>query len=268
MKNKKKIAIAIAILAILIIGIGIFLAINKNNNVVSDSGTEAELPDSVYYVPEGSELTEDHLQEIIDYMNSYDEVLIKYYIFEDIYDEDELFVERNYLTEFASVVGVKDKTDETYNTHLFYDENGNFYETPELLEEARTPFKEAYGFDFKEYDSVYDLVCAVAKTLYADPDKFVGSKENGNLSEYIKENYGQSYYYYKNDNKDLIASIGDYDEIIKISSNSCMYDVQDGEFITYITTIVKYKRDNQIIEKTYSLAIQMYDSSIVYDDEE
>ena len=119
-----------------------------------------------------------------------------------------------------------------------------------------------------KYDSVYDLVCAVAKTLYADPDKFVGSKENGNLSEYIKENYGQSYYYYKNDNKDLIASIGDYDEIIKISSNSCMYDVQDGEFITYITTIVKYKRDNQIIEKTYSLAIQMYDSSIVYDDEE
>lgn len=89
MKNKKKIAIAIAILAILIIGIGIFLAINKNNNVVSDWGTEAELPDTVYYVPECSELTEDHLQEIIGYMNSYDEMVISYFSFDDIYDEDE-----------------------------------------------------------------------------------------------------------------------------------------------------------------------------------
>lgn len=260
MKNKlnKKIAIVIAILAILIIGIGIFLATNKNDNVVSNSGTETELPDSVYYVPEGQEMTEDHLQEIIDYMNSYDDVLIHYTIWEDIYDKEDLYEDRNYLTEYASIIEVKEKKDRTLNTHLLYDEDGNFDDTDEGYQKAKISFVEAFGFDYKQCENIYELIRIFAKQQFADPDKFIGAKENGDLSEYIKENYGQSYYYYKNDNKDLIASIGNYDEIVMISSNLTTFDGVD-ETVSSITTRIKYKKDEKYYDRFYVVDIQLYD---------
>ena len=82
MKNKlnnKKIAIVIAILAILIIGIiiGIIASMNKNSNEATEPLVREEdgLPLT---------LTEENLNEMIDYMNSYDEIVIHYNVFENI----------------------------------------------------------------------------------------------------------------------------------------------------------------------------------------
>lgn len=262
MKNKlknKKIAIVIAILAILIIGVGIFFVTNKNDNVVSEPGTEAELPDSVYYVPEGNELTEERLQKAKEYMNTYDDVLIRYQIFEDVYDENELFIERNYLTEYASIIEVKEKKDRTLNTHLLYDEDGNFDDSDEGYQKAKMPFKEAFGFDYKQYDNVYDFVCEIAKMQFANPDKFIGATQSDANAEYIYENYGQSYFHYKNNSNDLISSIGEYDEIIQIDSDICLREYENNEYINFINTYIKYKKNDKIIERTYSLSMQMYD---------
>ena len=271
MKNKinnKKIVIVIASLAILIIGIGIFLATNKNDDVVSNSGTEAELPDSVYYVPEGQEMTEDHLQEIIDYMNSYDEMVISYFSFDDIYDEDEMYLGREYITEIASKLNLIEKTDETYNTHLLYDEDGNMNPDPDALKEAQISFEEAFGFDYKDYDNVYDISCVVCKKQFSQPNKFVGARVDDNMQKLTYEHDGQSYYFYKNDNKDLIASIGEYDEILEISSDITVQDEEIGESISYIRTKIKFKKDDKIIERSMTTSIWLWDSALeVYDEE-
>lgn len=270
MKNKlknKKIAIVIAILAILIIGIGIFLATNKNDDVVSESGTEEEIK-YIYYQPDGEELTEDHLQEIKDYMNSYNEMIIQYSIFEDFYDKDEMYLERKYYTEVASKIDVKNKVEETYNSHLLYDENGNMNSEDEAFQKVRTTLEKEIGFDYSQYDNIYDISCAVSKLQFADPDKFVGARVDDNMQKLTYEHDGQSYYFYKNDNKDLIASIGEYDEILEISSDITIQDEEIGESISYIRTKIKFKKDDKIIERSMTTSIWLWDSALeVYDEE-
>ncbi len=263
MKNKlnnKKIAIVIAILAILIIGIGIFLTANKNDNVVSEPGTEEEIK-YIYYQPDGEELTEDHLEDIKDYMNSYDEMIIQYSIFEDFYDKDEMYLERKYYTEVASKIDVKNKVEETYNSHLLYDENGNMNVEDEAFQKVRTTLEKEIGFDYSQYDNIYDISCAVSKLQFANPDKFVGARLDEEMHKFTYEQDGQSYYYYVNNNEEIFKDLGDYDDILKVVSDVTIQDEEVGESISYITTTVRYTKDDKIIDRMYVCCIWLYDTS-------
>ena len=101
-KNKKaKIVAVVAILVIAILAI-IILALNigKNNNEATEPLVREE---------DGLELTltEDKLNEMIDYMNTYDEIVIHYNVYENIYDEDNInYIESNYITGISSKVNL------------------------------------------------------------------------------------------------------------------------------------------------------------------
>ena len=88
----------------------------------------------------------------------------------------------------------------------------NYEPTEKELADATITFEEAFGFDFKDYNNVYDLSCAIARTQGSVPESFVGSKINVQMYDDLYEEYGKKYYFYENENFD--PQIEDYDEIL------------------------------------------------------
>lgn len=252
-KNKKAKIVAVgAILVIAILAI-IILALNigKNNNEVTEPLVREEdgLPLT---------LTEENLNTMIDYMNSYDEMGIHYNIFENIYTDDGEYVSSNYFTGISSYINLLKQTEWTIDSNKIYiGKDEDYIATEEELADAVISFEEAFGFDFKDYDNVYDLSCAIARTQGAVPESFVGSKINVQMYDDLYEKYGQKYYYY--DNEDFDPQIEDYDEILsKDFKVMTKKDNLGNEFISYVDIRVVYKKDNKIIEKFWETNIWLF----------
>lgn len=255
MKDKKKvIALSGVILAIAAtIGIGTWIGSSKNENdtVVSDKNNE--ITDSIFKLGDGEELTQSKLNKVIDYMNTYDQVVIQYNIVDNIYDKNNNFIERIYQTEIASNINLKTKTDETYNTSIFYNENGEFDVSDEKEEKAKIKFEDAFGVSYVDCNTVYDVVYKVAEAQGANPQLFIGSKLDTFYYKTFYEEYGQTYYFYKNEK--AIEQIDEYDKILNVESRVILSKDNNAESIAFIETVIKYEKDNQIIEKFITMNI-------------
>lgn len=256
-KDKKKIAaIATAIVAILIIVI-LLITAGLNPGKTDDTNTEEPLVRD-----DGLELTltEDKLNEMIDYMNTYDEIVLHYNVFESIYDEDMNYIESNYFKGISSDVNILKCTDQTIDSNkIFINEDNTFkpddYEpTEKELADATLSFEEVFGVNYKDYDNVYDLICDIVRTQGALPESFVGSKIDTQMYDDLYEEYGRKYYYYENEEFD--PQIEDYDEIVSKYFRVITKEDNFGkEFISDVDVIITYKKDGKTIKKYFETAI-------------
>lgn len=250
-KNKKAKIVAVgAILVIAILAI-IILALNidKNNNEVTEPLVREEdgLPLT---------LTEENLNEMIDYMNSYDEIVLHYNVFEYIYNENEEYLDTNNITGISSKVNILTLDELTIDSDkIFIDKEEGYEPTDEEVANATLSFEEVFGVNYKDYDNVYDLICDVVRTQGALPESFVGSEIDVQMydSLYDEENR-RKYYYYENENFD--PQIEDYDEIIskylRVITNK---DNFGKEYISDVDAIITYKKNGKIIKKYFETNI-------------
>lgn len=253
MKNKlnnKKIAIVIAILAILIIGIiiGIIASMNKNDNKTTNPLVREEdgLPLT---------LTEENLSEMIDYMNSYDEIVLHYNVFEYIYNENEEYLDTNNITGISSKVNILTLDELTIDSDkIFIGKEEEYEPTEKDVANATLSFEEVFGVNYKDYDNVYDLICDVVRTQGALPESFVGSKIDVQMYDTLYEEHGRKYYFYEN--KEFDPQIEDYDEIVskyfRVITNK---DNFGKEYISDVDAIITYKKDGKIIKKYFETNI-------------
>lgn len=253
MKNKlnnKKFAIVIAILAILIIGIiiGIIASMNKNGNEATEPLVREEdgLPLT---------LTEENLSEIIDYMNSYDEIVLHYNVFEYIYNENEEYLDTNNITGISSKINLLTLDELTIDSDkIFIGKEEEYEPTEKELADATLSFEEVFGVNYKDYDNVYDLICDVVRTQGALPESFVGSEIDVQMYDTLYEEHGRKYYFYEN--KEFDPQIEDYDEIVskyfRVITNK---DNFGKEYISDVDAIITYKKDGKIIKKYFETNI-------------
>ena len=251
-KNKKaKIVAVVAILVIAILAI-IILALNigKNNNEATEPLVREE---------DGLELTltEDKLNEMIDYMNTYDEIVIHYNVYENIYDEDNInYIESNYITGISSKVNLLTLDEWTLDSNkIFLDKEEGYNPTDEELADATLSFEEVFGINYKDYDNVYDLACDIAKTQGADPNLFVGSRINeGMYDSLYDEDNRRKYFYYENEEFD--PQIPDDAEIISKDFSVIINTDNFGkDYISNIDIVINYKKDGKTIEKIWGTEI-------------
>lgn len=255
-KDKKKIAaIATAIVAILIIVI-LLITAGLNPGKTDDVNTEEPLVRD-----DGLELTltEDKLNEMIDYMNTYDEIVIHYNVYENIYDEDNInYIESNYITGISSKVNLLTLDEWTLDSNkIFLDkENPDEYiPTDEEVADATLSFEDVFGINYKDYNSVYDLACDIAKTQGADPNLFVGSRINeGMYDSLYDEDNRRKYFYYENEEFD--PQIPDDAEIISKDFRVIINTDNFGkDYISNIDIVINYKKDGKTIEKIWGTEI-------------
>ena len=243
MKNKlnnKKIAIVIVILAILIIGIiiGIIASMNKNGNKTTNPLVREEdgLPLT---------LTEENLNEMINYMNSYDEIVLHYNVFEYIYNENEEYLDTNNITGISSKVNILTLDELTIDSDkIFIGKEEEYEPTEKELADATLSFEEVFGVNYKNYDNVYDLICDVVRTQGALPESFVGSKIDVQMYDALYEEHGRKYYFYEN--KEFDPQIEDYDEIVskyfRVITNK---DNFGKEYISDVDVHIPLERNSQ-----------------------
>ena len=250
-KNKKaKIVAVVAILVITILAI-IILALNigKNNNEATEPLVREE---------DGLELTltEDKLNEMIDYMNTYDEIVIHYNVYENIYDEDNInYIESNYITGISSKVNLLTLDEWTLDSNKIFLDKEEGYNPTEELADATLSFEEVFGINYKDYDNVYDLACDIAKTQGADPNLFVGSRINeGMYDSLYDEDNRRKYFYYENEEFD--PQIPDDAEIISKDFRVIINTDNFGkDYISNIDIVINYKKDGKTIEKIWGTEI-------------
>ena len=249
-KNKKaKIVAVVAILVIAILAI-IILALNigKNNKEAADPLVREEdgLPLT---------LTEENLNEMIDYMNTYDEIVIHYNVFENIYDENDEYLDTNYITGVSSKVNILTLDELTIDSNkIFIGKEEEYEPTEKELADATLSFEEVFGINYKNYDNVYDLICDVVRTQGALPESFVGSEIDVQMYDTLYEEHGRKYYFYEN--KEFDPQIEDYDEIVskyfRVITNK---DNFGKEYISDVDAIITYKKDGKIIKKYFETNI-------------
>ena len=244
MKNKlnnKKIAIVIAILVILIIGIGIYFGINNtgaeskdninnpdikpvNNIITLDDGQSTDkLPlvseDGVDLV-----MTQENFDEIVEKMNSYDEVYITKKLFEYVSSasnpntDPAYHLIEDYETKITSSEGIVHTLDviklEEAKTEYNCDVDGL------NLDDYKVDTKEVLKIDTdKKYENNIDVLMAVADAYNVDVSNYVGSRLDKDFYDDVYEEYKQKVYACPLKNNELDLSIvglseDDYDEIV------------------------------------------------------
>ena len=242
--NKKIIAITIVIiLVIAIIGIT-SLSENKTSNtdcsVSSETGSQTE-DDSTIFSDENEEnvkegLTDEELNDIKKTMDTFTEFsIIKTTVLQE--KEPERSTTKEIITATINLedmsVSFEPETDKT--------------------------FEEIFGFNYKGYDSAYDIMIALMKIQGISTDF-----ENADFAELLYSNMGQWQYILLGNSRifDKMISEIEYDEIIYTSASYNKAEYTEGHFFIESTTAsVKYKISNKTMMSTICFDIVLPERS-------
>lgn len=247
--NKKKITIISGIILLLFALIIIMSTLSPN---------QVSYSDDIFYKGDGIEMTEERLNKIINTMNNHEEVIIYYQILENIYDDKNNFIERKEYVSIGSKINLEDKTEETYNSFLLTDENGNEMTSQTALKNAKIDFKDTFKFDYKSCNGIYELVGQFAKTQNTDHNLFITSKLDTRYYDIFYNQYGQKLYVFKNEK--ILSEVEDIENIIGIKSLIILEEHNGEEYISTIENTITYKQGNTEIDKVFMINIVLQDT--------
>lgn len=275
MKDKKKvIVLGSAILAIAAtIGIGTWIGSSKNENdtVVSDeeqveSSSTEELPlvseDGVNLT-----LTEENFDEIKVNMSIFGDAVIVKELSDISYDEEGNW-KSNELIENVEYHMIN-STNEYYtlNTNAIHSDpelKEDYSNISEICDKHIINTEQYFGKNVANCKNVFDLSLAVADTYDIDTSSFVNSRLDKDLYDIVYEDYKQKHYYVNIKEDFDYSNIGltenDYDEIISnritLTTN---IDENVGEYISFISMMVNYKKDNEEHQRVLTFVIRIPD---------
>lgn len=249
MKDKNKIIIAvigiIAVIAIaticIITGTNSKESSNDKNSVSTD-----ELQHSTNDKDDIAEITESELNEIEEYMNSFDNVLIRKTVSRSVIQtEPEYSRDFTALEDIITEINTIKNSDITRTQDDYIDDN----------EDNLLDFEEYYGFDYKKYSNAYDVIVGLAEAQGINTDF-----TNSTFDEELYKGMEQKVYRLNEESdviKDIISDL-DYDEILE---SYCRFRVNENgphSYISYISTTVKYMKDGEKISYIIHFQISIY----------
>lgn len=275
MKNKKKvIALGGAILAIAAtIGIGTWIGSskNENNTVVSDeeqveSSSAEELPlvseDGVNLT-----MTEENFDEIKVNMSIFGDAVIVKELSDITFDEEGNW-KSNELIENVEYHMIN-STNEYYtlNTSAIHSDpelKEDYSNISEICDKHIIDTEQYFGKNVANCKNVFDLSLAVADTYDIDTSSFINSRLDKEIYDAIYADYKQKIYYINVKENFNYSSIGlnedDYDKIIsnKITLTTDI-DENVGEYISFISMMVNYKKDNEEHQRILTFIVRIPD---------
>lgn len=244
MKKRNFITIFIGIVFILLI-CTFYLTNSKFENKKSLIEDESKKSDTLNEEDNVEErISKKKLNEIIEYMNSYDSVgfvkvtsEIKYYD-DGTYD----FSQQQYIISEVNLIEAKDNTIDYLSTSNMY--------------EQKLKFEDVFGLSVRDYYEPFSLVRDII-----EKHGFNIELVNASLNEELYKDTGQKSYVINNDSKILKQMVEDldYDEIL---NSSCYFDITDTaskhSYINFVTAKLSYKKDDIRYDKFITIVIEVY----------
>lgn len=256
--DKKKILILVVALAYLILNLVVIAIFKDKPDESNDTNISTEEPteisENAVYDIDGTVLydfEDEELLSVVDYMNTADYVTFRKTITEATITE-ETTTDIKWLQCIVSDV----------NTIKNKDITVDILSTPEggepIIDGNRPNFQDIFGFNYKEYDNVFDIVMKMAKTQGIGTDL-----ENATYDEFLHTVAEQETYIFNDTElpiiKEILAQI-EYDEILE---SNCQYtitesDAKDGFHLNNISATVRYKSNGETKIRSISLSIGIH----------
>lgn len=275
--NKKIIAIAGAITIIVILIIAVVIGNNgdktpsgnnpsdstNSTNTENSQGSEfEEIGENAVLDTDGTllhDFTDEVLVSIKDVSNCYDYVTIAVRENEMTFNENEEVIDSNYTKYIVSDIDMIKGKDCTVNC-LILEEGEDPFSAPRLN------FVETFGFNYLDYENVFDVLMKFAKVTGVGTDL-----ENSTFNENLFEGTGQQTYVLNDENlpiiQDMLSQIT-YDEIVY---TNCQFTVNyeeanefdDGGYaLSNISASVKYVKDGITKQKNIIYSFGLHGESL------